>query len=79
MRLKVLLISVFCLLRAGAVWADDDVMITRDGSMMVVKVEKISSSQVTFIDLKHKKRGRLNAPADFVFMIMKEKGNNIFF
>ena len=79
MKLKGLLIAVFCLLIAGPVAADDDVMITRDGSMMTVKVEKISSSQVTFIDLKHKKRGRLNAPADFVYMIMKEKGSNIFF
>lgn len=79
MKQKGLLIAVFCLLIAGPVAADDDVMITRDGSMMTVKVEKISSSQVTFTDLKHKKRGRLNAPADFVYMIMKEKGSNIFF
>ena len=79
MKLKGLVIAVSCLLMAGPVVADDDVMITRDGSMMTVKVEKISSSQVTFIDLKHKKRGRLNAPADFVYMIMKEKGSNIFF
>lgn len=62
-----------------AMAGDDDVMITRDGSMITVKIEKISSSQVTFIDLKHKRRGRLNAPADFVYMIMKDKGNNIFF
>lgn len=79
MKLKVLLITVFCLFMAGYVYADDDVMITRDGSMMNVKVEKISASQVIFIDLKHKKRGRLTAPSDFVYMIMKEKGNNIFF
>ena len=79
MKQKGLLIAVFCLLIAGPVAADDDVMITRDGSMMTMKVEKISSSQVTFTDLKHKKRGRLNAPADFVYMIMKEKGSNIFF
>lgn len=70
---------VSCLVLTMPALADDDVMITRDGSMMTVKVEKISSSQVTFIDLKHKKRGRLNAPANFVYMIMKEKGNNIFF
>ncbi len=79
MKLKGLLIAAFCLLMAGSIAADDDVMITRDGSIMTVKVEKISSSQVTFIDLKHKRRGRLNAPADFVYMIMKKKGNNIFF
>lgn len=59
--------------------ADDDVMITRDGSMIPVKVEVISSYDVTFVDLKHKKRGRQKAPANFVYMIMKEKGNNIFF
>ena len=41
--------------------------------------QKISSSQVTFIDLKQKKRGRLNAPTDFIYMILKNKGNNIFF
>lgn len=79
MNLKALLITVSCLFMTGSVLADDDVMITRDGSMMTVKVEKISSSQVIFYDLKHKKRGRLNAPADFVYVIMKEKGNNIFF
>lgn len=79
MKLKTLLMMVFCLFMAVPVAADDDVMVTRDGSMMTVKIEKISSSQVTFIDLKHKKRGRLNAPADFVYMIMREKGNNIFF
>ncbi len=79
MKLKILFFSLFCLSLAGTISADDDIMITRDGSMMTVRVEKISSSQVTFIDLKHKKRGRLSAPTDFVYMIMKEKGNNIFF
>lgn len=38
---------------AGTIAADDDIMITRDGSMITVRVEKISSSQVTFVDLKH--------------------------
>ena len=79
MKLKNYVVVLLCLLAAIPVLADDDVMITRDGSMIPVRVEKISTSQVTFIDLKHKRRGRLNAPADFVYMIMKEKGNNIFF
>lgn len=78
MKRKFFLTMLF-VLAAIPLLADDIVMITRDGSMIPVKVEKISSSQVTFIDLKHKKRGRLNAPTDFVYMIMKEKGNNIFF
>ena len=72
------LVAVALLLTLPVV-ADDDIMITRDGAMIPVKVETISSSQVTFTDLKHKKRGRLKAPADFVYMILKEKGNNIFF
>lgn len=76
---KIGLLFSFILMQLFAIAGSDDIMITRDGSMLTVKVEKISSSQVTFIDLKHKKRGRLNAPTDFVFMIMKEKGNNIFF
>ena len=79
MKIKTYLFIALCLLWAVPMMADDDVLITRDGSMTPVKIEKISISQVTFIDLKHKRRGRLNAPADFVYMIMKEKGNNIFF
>lgn len=79
MKLKNVFGVLFCLFTTVPMMAEDDVMITRDGSMTPVKVEKISSSQVSFIDLKHKKRGRLNAPTDFVYMIMKEKGNNIFF
>lgn len=73
MKRKFFLTMLF-VLAAIPLLADDIVMITRDGSMIPVKVEKISSSQVTFIDLKHKKRGRLNAPTDFVYMIMKERG-----
>lgn len=76
---KLLLMLAVATLTAAQALADDDIMITRDGTMTPVKIEKISASQVTFTDLKHKKRGRLNAPADFVYMIMKEKGNNIFF
>ena len=58
-----------CLVMAMPAMSDDDIMITRDGSMITVKVEKISSSQVTFTDLKHKKRGRLNAPTDYVYIL----------
>lgn len=79
MKVKKLLIVLLSLLGVVPVLADGDVMITRDGSMTPVKIEQISSSQVTFVDLKHKKRGRLKAPTDFVYMIMKEKGSNIFF
>ena len=42
MRLNALLITVSCLFLAGFVLADDDVMITRDGSMMIGKNEVLS-------------------------------------
>ncbi len=58
---------------------DDDVMITRDGNCTPVKILKMSSSEVTFIDLKRKKSGEQTVPANFVYMIKKEKGNDIFF
>lgn len=73
------LLLAVCLFMVTPMAADDDIMITRDGAMIPVKIETISSSQVTFVDLRHKKRGRLKAPANFVYMILKEKGNNIFF
>lgn len=80
MKIKILfVIMAFCLFGAVPMLAGDDVLITRDGTMMPVKIEKISSSQVTFVDLKHKKLGKQNAPAEFVYMILKEKGSNIFF
>ena len=76
---KYLLAVLACLLFVAPVMADDDLMITRDGAMTPVKIERISSSQVTYVDLKHKKSGSQNVSTTFVYMIMKEKGNNIFF
>ena len=60
MKSKTLLLMAICLLWAVPTMADDDVLITRDGSMLTVKIEKISNSQVTFVDLKQKKRGKQN-------------------
>lgn len=62
-----------------AIAGNDDVMITRDGSFINVKVLKISSSDVNFINLDKKRQGELKAPTDFVYMIMKEKGANVLF
>lgn len=62
-----------------AIAGNDDVMITRDGSFINVKVLRISSSDVNFINLDKKRQGELKAPADFVYMIMKEKGANVLF
>lgn len=62
-----------------AIAGNDDVMITRDGSFINVKVLRISNSDVSFINLDKKRQGELKAPADFVYMIMKEKGANVLF
>lgn len=62
-----------------AIAGNDDVMITRDGSFINVKVLRISSSNVNFINLDKKRQGELKAPTDFVYMIMKEKGSNVLF
>lgn len=71
-------IIVFLLLAMSA-FADDDIMITRDGEKKKVKIERISPSQVTYIDLKQKKRGNQDVSTTFVYMILREKGKNIFF
>ena len=70
---------ITCLLIALQVLAGDDIMITRDGKMAYVKIEKISTSQVTYKDLKQKKRGFIDVPANFVYMILRDKGKNTFF
>lgn len=62
-----------------AIAGNDDVMITRDGSFINVKVLRISNSDVSFINLDKKRQGELKAPTDFVYMIMKEKGANVLF
>lgn len=58
--------------------SDDDVLVTRDGSFTPIKIVKISTDEVTYLDLSKKKRQR-TTPTTSVYMIMKEKGNNIFF
>ena len=70
------LLTVICCFVALTVFADDDMMITRDGNFIKVKVLKISSTEVVFIDLKKKRRGELKAPADYIYAILKEKGHN---
>ena len=71
------LVALFMSITALA--GNDDVMITRDGSFIPVKVLKINSTGIRFINLDKRRLGELNAPLDFIYMIMKEKGNNILF
>ncbi len=75
---KLFLAFITCLFTLTA-FAKDDVMVTRDGSFLEVKVIRISGSEVTFVNLKKKKLGELKAPTDYVYAILKEKGSNIFF
>lgn len=73
------IVALLSISSTTAIAGNDDVMITRDGSFINVKVLRISSSDVSFINLDKKRQGELKAPADFVYMIMKEKGANVLF
>lgn len=80
MKIKDLILTcIFFLLAVPVVAGEDDIMITRDGNMVPVRIVRMSASEVTYVNLDQKKRGNLTVPADFVYMIMKEKGNNVFF
>ena len=74
------LLTVFLFISSSLAFAgSDDVMITRDGTFIPVKVLRIDRSDIRFINLNKKRQGEMKAPTDFVYMIMKEKGSNIFF
>ena len=73
------IVALLSISSTTAIAGNDDVMITRDGSFINVKVLRISSSDVNFINLDKKRQGELKAPTDFVYMIMKEKGANVLF
>ena len=77
--MKKLLSLLFMVFISANVFAgDDDVLVTRDGAFTPVKIVRISTLEVTYVDLSKKKRQR-TVPTSSVYMIMKEKGNNIFF
>lgn len=76
---KLLFIVLTLMMSVTAYAGDEDIMITRDGSFINVKVLKINATDIRFINLDKRRLGELNAPTDFVYMIMKEKGNNIVF
>ena len=73
------IVALLSIVSTPAIAGSDDVMITRDGSFINVKVLRISNSDVNFINLDKKRQGELKAPTDFVYMIMKEKGSNVLF
>lgn len=60
-------------------FADDDIMITRDGEEREVKIDRITVKEVVFTDLKKKKRGKQSLPTNFVYLIKTDKRGNIFF
>lgn len=60
-------------------FADDDIMITRDGEEREVKIDRITAKEVIFTDLKKKKRGKQSLPTNFVYLIKTDKRGNIFF
>lgn len=58
---------------------DDVFMLTRSGEVLEIKLDRITTDKVYFINLKKKKRGTQVAPRDFVYMIKTEKKKTIFF
>jgi len=79
MKKFLLLFMLACLFPVMTFAGNDNVMITRDGSMLRVKIIRISPSEIVFQDLDHRRKGELKAPTDYIFMIMKEKGSTICF
>lgn len=75
------LFLLFCMI-AGIIptMAGDDVtMLTRNGETFEIRLERITTENVYYMDLKKKKRGIQTAPRDYVYMIKTEKKNTIFF
>jgi hypothetical protein len=76
---KLFLILLAFTITSTCVMADDETMIMRDGSTKKVKIEKISSTQISYLDVTKKKGSSHSIPVNTVYMIMREKGSNIFF
>ncbi len=56
-----------------------DLMLTRNGSFYEVKIEKIGKSKLTYINLNHPKWGKLKTPTNYVYAVLRENGNHLFF
>ncbi|MBR5061870.1 MAG: hypothetical protein IKX24_06975 [Prevotella sp.] len=75
---KLLFLLFFMFVSTNVLAGDNDVLVTRDGTFTPVKIIRIGTQDITYLDLSKKKRQR-TIPTTSVYMIIKEKRNNIFF
>ena len=74
-----LLLFVAMVLSVNLFAADDEIMITRDGQFLHVKVSSITNNHITYLNIRNKKAGEVTKPIDYVYMILRDKGMSSFF
>lgn len=74
-----LLFFVAMMLSVNIFAADGEIMITRDGQFLHVKVSSITNDYITYLNVRNKKAGEVTAPIDYVYMILRDKGTSSFF
>lgn len=78
--LKTVLLLAVAMMLSVTLWAaDGDIMITRDGQFLHVKVSSITNDYITYLNIRNKKAGEVTAPIDYVYMILRDKGTSSFF
>lgn len=78
--LKTVLLLAVAMMLSVSLWAaDGDIMITRDGQFLHVKVSSITNDYITYLNVRNKKAGEVTAPIDYVYMILRDKGTSSFF
>lgn len=70
---------MFLLVSVGVYAADYEIMVTRDGKILRVRVSSITNGQITYSNLNERQYGISTSPTDYVFMILREKGESWFF
>lgn len=79
MKRKILLFLLLLVAVLPTMASDDVFMLTRNGDLLEIKLDRITTNKVYFINLQKRKRGTQIAPRDFVYMIKTEKKTTIFF
>ncbi|MDD6891631.1 MAG: hypothetical protein PUD47_06030 [Bacteroidales bacterium] len=78
--LKTMLLFVVAIMLSVSIFAaDGEIMITRDGQFLHVKVSSITNDYITYLNVRNKKAGEVTSPIDYVYMILRDKGTSSFF
>lgn len=56
-----------------------ELMLTRNGSFYEVKIERVGSSKLTYTNTNHPKWGTIRIPNSYVYAVLRQDGNHIFF